>query len=90
MFQSDRPISPADAAIPHKPTIVLAFSVRGSNYYRPRDVSVLFTSAQVDVIWCDHGVQAALGYTVSVQNCDTLTLFKSRFKAHFVSSVYAS
>jgi len=27
---------------------------------------------------------------VSVQNCDTLTLFKSRLKAHLFSSVYAS
>ena len=27
---------------------------------------------------------------VSVQNCDTLTLFKSRLKAHLLSSVYAS
>ena len=27
---------------------------------------------------------------VSVQNCDTLTLFKSRLKAHMFSSVYAS
>jgi len=28
--------------------------------------------------------------SVSVQNCDTLTLFKSRLKAHLFSSVYAS
>jgi len=27
---------------------------------------------------------------VSLQNCDTLTLFKSRLKAHLFSSVYAS
>ena len=27
---------------------------------------------------------------VSVQNCDTLTLFKSRLEAHLFSSVYAS
>ena len=27
---------------------------------------------------------------VSVQNCDTLTLFKSRLKAHLFSSVFAS
>jgi len=27
---------------------------------------------------------------VSVQNCDTLSLFKSRLKAHLFSSVYAS
>ena len=29
-------------------------------------------------------------FPVSVQNCDTLTLFKSRLKAHLFSSVFAS
>jgi len=33
---------------------------------------------------------ASCSLPVSVQNCDTLTLFKSRLKAHLFSSVYAS
>jgi len=37
-----------------------------------------------------HHLSATLSLSISVQNCDTLTLFKCRLKAHLFSSVYAS